>query len=281
MTQNKYLLTSASRNNLVRLISRHKQTRKIDLAVDYPNIKSYLTDKFPKVQISHIPIYVVDNDYISRKGFKYCGGFFLRDPACIIVKEDPAKSSISKTKQSRINKLLSKHMYKATLEDVILHECIHAVSFTMGRYSRVHSHMEEEFVYTNSVDYYLKGDIKEDQEVAFSVIDKVFLPFLVNDIVNSKIRMEKIVLSLGLNDVEIKHYFNTRGQAKKYEQFMSKHADLIEPAIIKIAHSNGHTMIKKYRTLNNTGLTQSIKNEMIDTNITRSKPRLSRLIELD
>lgn len=252
MNQNKYLLSGKSRKKLMELISNHKDTRKVNLSEEYPKIKSYLENKFNNINIEHVPIYVVNNDYISRKGFKYCGGFFLKDPESIVVKQFPGKLSSNK-KKSKINHILSESMGKSTLEDVILHECIHAVSSTMKRYSRVKTHMEEVFVYTNSVDYYTSNN----QETVDSVIGRVFLPFLVNDIISSRKSMKKIVLSLELDDNELKKYFSiinskraNRETIKEYDIFMDKYAEIIVPEIIKNAKENGRDMVKKYVTLN-------------------------------
>ena len=126
---------------------------------------------------------------------------------------------------------------KTDVEDVIIHELIHAVSHKLGRASKKFSHMEEEFVYTNCVDFYKgKGMSEED------MVNNNFLPFCMQDVQSSQSDMAEVFACTNIPLNEVKDL-----SEQEYTDFCDKHAEVIISSLKAKAKIRGHSMIDLYK----------------------------------
>lgn len=211
----------------------HRLTEEKQL-IDFPAVKDFLESKFPNVDLSSIKLYLTPSRVLEKAGFKDIGGCYVRDKKIILVKNEinhhyKAKGEFQKVMRNACN-------MKADVEDVVVHEFIHAVSDLIGRSLSKYRHMEEEFVYTNCVDFYhQKGMTDED------IVDNNFLPFCLQDIYESSKEMKSVFAQVNKTIDDIREM--SEGE---YQRFLNKNAEVIIPLIKKRAQEKAHKMIELY-----------------------------------
>ncbi len=213
----------------VQRIINHKDTQEITLS-QYPKISSYLNEKFPKVDLSHVHIYIVA-ERVIEKNFPGIGGCFFPALKIIFVKNEIKKTKI----KGKFNRLLQEACpVEITVEDVLVHELIHAVSDKMNRSSAKYKRMEEDFVYTNCIDFYKsKGMTEED------IVNNVFLSFCIWDIASSKDMRDVFT------EANVPMPSSSCGQ-DTYKSALNKNAEVLIPVLKSLAQERGYRMIQLY-----------------------------------
>lgn len=215
-----------------RVIS-NKLTQQKRLA-DFPEVDKYLSERFPDVDLSVINLYLAPPKVVEKAGWKDIGGCYLHDKKTILVKDDLNHHCKSKGKFQR---LMRETCYmKTDVEDVIVHEFIHAVSDLIGRSLSKYQHMEEDFVYTNCIDFYYQKGMTDDD-----IVNNNFLPFCIQDVYESVKEMGSIFEQVNCTIDDIRQMTE-----KEYKAFLNKHADTLVPLIQKKAQDKAHKMIELY-----------------------------------
>lgn len=199
----------------------------------FSGAKEYLLNKFPNVDIGNVPIYVAPYEIIDKFGFSGCGGCYIKPLRLILVKD----KILSNGYKSRFERILSSQCeLKVDIEDVVVHELIHAISHKIRRSSNQFTHMEEEFVYTNCVEFYLKKGMSKEDIVLYN-----FLPFCINDILNSRSDMIKVLRPIGVSIKDFKNK-NKRDKIKLFNTYAEELVEIIKTKAI----DRGHNMINIY-----------------------------------
>jgi hypothetical protein len=200
---------------------------------DFKNVHQYLSSKFPQIDVTDVPIYVVSSGPMNNAGFKGVGGFFIHHLNVIVVRKRISSCGRAKGTFEKIMQEYSRaHIDR---EDVVVHELIHAISAKINRSSRHYSHMEEEFVYTNCVDFYKnKGMTEADIE------HKNFLPFCINDVYQDKNFLSK-QCSIPLSDLS---------DTQELNDYFDEHAEYIVLKIIEKAKEKARRMMDLYDEYN-------------------------------
>ncbi len=215
-------------------VIQNSQTIKLCIETDFPKIDQYLRGKFPEVDISDVDVYTSPSQVFNR-AWKGMGGCYIDVLKTIFVK-NKIGNKIGE-KRNKFQKLMDECCKMSVdVEDVLVHELIHAISHKIGRASSKYRHMEEEFVYTNCIDFYHDKGMTDDE-----IIDNNFLPFCVHDVYSSRSDLNEMFsrLSSSLSDVQKM----TNGE---YKRFLSKHATVLVPAIVKRARERARHMIDLY-----------------------------------
>ena len=211
----------------------HALTEQKQLA-DFPAVADYLSSKFPDVDLFVIHLYVTPPKVIEKAGWKDIGGCYIRDKRVILVKSEINHHYKAKGKfQSMMRDVCN---MKADVEDVIVHEFIHAISDLIGRSLSRYQHMEEEFVYTNCIDFYYKKGMSDDD-----IVNNNFLPFCLQDIYESTKEMSNIFSKVNRTVDEIRQMTK-----EEYTRFLNKNAEVIIPLIKMRAQEKAHKMIELY-----------------------------------
>lgn len=200
---------------------------------DYPEISAYIDSKFHDVNVADVKIWVADPEVVDKEGFKDIGGCYIDTLKIIIVKNKIGEKKVRGKFKKMVQKLC---VMEVEVEDVIVHELIHAVSARINRASSRYRHMEEEFVYTNCIDFYKqKGMTEED------IVNNNFLPFCLHDVYGSKENLIPVFVAVGSSLVQVQNF-----SAKQYSVFLNKHAETIVPMIKEIAQKRAYHMIGLY-----------------------------------
>jgi len=129
----------------VERVIAHNLTKRKYLS-DFPAVAEYLEERFPDVDLSEVALYLSPPRVIDRC-IQDVGGCYTSSLNVILVKDKIDKSTKPKGK---FEKLMQETCgVKADVEDVVVHEFLHAVSHKIDRSLSRYTHMEEEFVYTN------------------------------------------------------------------------------------------------------------------------------------
>lgn len=216
---------------------RHKSTHQAYLR-DFPDVEKYLSVKFPNIELSHVNLYLTSQGAMNLIGFKYMGGCYIDALKTIFVLDNESLNSVDKV-HGRFNKGLMRAS-KATLriEDILVHEMLHAVSSSMQRATKAYTNAEEEFVYTHCVDFYRSQGMDDDQ-----IVKSQFLPFCLNDILGDKKELSEVFAKLkkakSLRVVPWEIDYSRSG----YSAFLDKHVDFLVTEIIELAKSRARYMI--------------------------------------
>lgn len=216
----------------VERVIRSDLTKKKQLS-DFPAVDEYLNSKFPDVDLSSILFYVAPPRVIEKLG-KDTGGCYIREKKVILVKNEIVHHQKTKGKFQRM--MRDSCTMKADVEDVVVHEFIHAISDIIGRSLSKYRHMEEEFVYTNCIDFYHQKGMTDDD-----IVNNNFLPLCLQDIYKSPKEMKNIF-------EHVNHTVDAIRQMteEEYEAFLNKHANELVPLIRSRAQEKAHKMIELY-----------------------------------
>lgn len=232
--------TKKERSKVNRAI-RQPSTRKRSVK-DFPEVFDYLQRKFSEVDLSDIPIYIATNQTMANTGFEKINGCYYPIFDLILVKKNP--SVCDSDGSGAYSKRLSKTIACALrLEDVVVHECLHAVSKKSNRSARFFTNGEEEFVFTNSIDFYKEQGMDESK-----IADECLIAFCVNNIVEDRQEMmdifEEIKVTKKLRVTPVDRVFTEA----EYSRFVNKHADLLVDIIVRNARAEAHKMIECYKS---------------------------------
>lgn len=242
----------------VNRIVKHPDTARKSIA-DWPDIHQFITDTFPNVDVSDIKIYETTPEVMKRNGFEECGGCYIDELRLILVKDRITSHSSGKGKFSqKMNEVASSEM---ATEDVVVHELLHAVSHRvrgMGGarlkwYESVgggikYRMAEEEFVYTNCMPYYRSKGMSDDE-----VIDSIFLPFCVSDVLSDRSCMLKVFASLGVK-IPDREECAPKEFRSKIKRIMNASADELVPIVVQEAKDRAAKMIDLYQKYGHTAL---------------------------
>ncbi len=215
-----------------RVIS-HDLTKEKQLA-DFPAVDQYLSERFPDVDLTLIKLYLTPPKVIERAGWKDIGGCYIRGKKAIIVKNEISHHYKAKGKFQRM--MRDSCSVKTDVEDVIVHEFIHAVSDLIGRSLSRFKHMEEEFVYTNCIDFYHQKGMTNDD-----VVNNNFLPFCLQDVYESAKEMKSVFEQVNCTIDDIRQMGK-----EEYKTFLNKNADELVLIIKTKAQKMAHAMIELY-----------------------------------
>lgn len=228
---------------------------------DYPKVYNYVNEKY-KIDISDVPIYYFQSSLIE-KNKKSCGlnnaaGFFVKFLNSIYIKSriEKHKKTKSKSKSKTFNGQLETLSVSVEEEDVVVHECLHAVSAKLKRKMNQYKNSEEAFVYTGSVDFYKEKGYTEEY-----IIDNIFLPFCVSDILQFRFKMviDKLIKESSKFIMVRDFYSPNRGEKK---MALDKHSSEIIPIIKKEAIEMGKQMILLHDKYKFNGTIQPEKEEV-------------------
>jgi hypothetical protein len=224
-------------------IINHKDTRTTTVS-EYPLIQEYLSKTFPSVDLSGIIIYLATPKSFYKTGFDHADGLFDKNRRFIIV-QDLSKPESEYVTKSKFNRIMNDSIKgKNNTEDVLMHEILHAISCLTQRSSNRYTHAEEEFAYTNSVQFYRYKKMTDD-----IIVNLHFLPFCCKDIINNHKDMLAIMKTLADKNKITKLQFDNFGKIvmqSDYYKFLNKHADIIVPEIVEQAKKKAFTMIDLY-----------------------------------
>ena len=96
--------------------------------------------------------------------------------------------------------------------------------------------MEEEFVYTNCIDFYRQKGMTDKDIIADN-----FFPFLMNDVWSNQKDAKEVLKDLAtLEDFAIMN-------GKERERFINVHADIIVPRVVEKVWKKGWQMFETYK----------------------------------
>lgn len=229
---------------------------------DYPEIHVYLDNLFPDIYLSDVNIYISSREIMDKYGFKQCAGCYVPHMQVVLVKEgiekggyEPAQNKFDESMQRQLSVSIK-------VEDVIVHELIHAVSHRIGRAgNNKFVFGEEEFVYTNCVDFYRGKGMADD-----TIINSTFLPFCVNDVLRDEAAMCHLWSTTGI-PVSYKNSDQT-----VIERELDKNAEFLSQAVIQVATSRAQKMIE---------LHEKYGRQRVNTNVVPDTSFTSRAQTLD
>lgn len=218
-----------------RKVITHKETE-IKSVSDFPVIAEYLSVRFPDVDVSDIAIHLSPPRVVERSGWRDIGGCYIRHMRVIIVKN---KIETHRSPKGAFEKLMRQQcpLDATQSEDVVVHELIHAISDRIGRSSSRFTHMEEEFVYTNCIDFYKQKGMTESD-----IVDHNFLPFCLHDVYSSRKEMSSLFGKVGSSLGEVRNMTKSG-----YRAFLNKHASVFVPLVKEKAQQKAQHMIELYK----------------------------------
>lgn len=197
-------------------------------------MKAFFTRKFPNLDLSDITIYQTSSTTMNRAGFKEAGGLFVAHMKIILLRRN---IEIEADRRGAFNRELDKAIKtKVATEDVLVHEMLHAVS-AKARSGRQFSFGEEEFVYTNAVEFY-KAEGKSEEDI----INQTLIPFCITDVLSDRKEMTEIFAKLRSSGLPIPDMFKVPKES--YRNIMDTHAKKVVPMIVGRAREIGHEMIR-------------------------------------
>lgn len=205
---------------------------------DFKDIHEYLSRKFDSVDVTDIKIYIAPSSRFAKANWSEVGGLYIPHLLTVLVKD---RITIKSTVDNSIfaNKMLGIQA-KVEMDDVLVHEMIHAVSHKGNRSSQAYRNMEEIFVYTNCIEYYLSKGMTEHD-----IVKNVILPFCVEDVVTNNPDMNKIMQNLHKTGVKLINLSDAPMPVR--QDFFDEHADFIVEEIRRMATEKGNFMIETYK----------------------------------
>jgi hypothetical protein len=206
---------------------------------DYPKVYEYLHARFPKIDITDVPIYRASPEVFKKSRWSGVGGLFVPWMSLILVKDVSLGQKDAPAARGAFEKELTKFQLNATTEDVVVHECLHAISHRAGRSCSKYRHLEEEFVYTNCIDFY-----KQSGMTTQDIIEKNFLPFCMQDVMENRKDMLEVLKLLFDSGVPFVDYFGlSRSERRKFD---NTHATYIVARVVEKAVEKGKYMVDCY-----------------------------------
>ena len=206
---------------------------------DFPKIDLYFRKYFSKIDLSDIRIYLTAPRVMDRNGFEECGGCYIDYFKIILVKNRIVnKLSGRELFQKELNKLV---VSSVDPDDVVVHELMHAVSHIVRSGAGTQfRNAEEEFVYTNCIDFYhSRGAADKD------IVQGILLPFFLLDVLTDREVMLKFWGELNVILPDENDYAKLEFQ-KKMQRLFNKHALFLATSIVNVAKERAFRMIDLY-----------------------------------
>jgi len=204
---------------------------------DFSEIDSYLQENFSKVDLSDISIYLSAARVMNRNGFEDAAGCYIDCFKSIFVKKRIKMCSAGKGRfYTEIYRLMD---CTIDTEDVVMHELMHAISVKVrsGGGARFVNN-EEEFVYTNCVDFYRRKG-KSDEEI----VKTSFLPFCLHDVMSDKKIIRALCKEAGSTIPNPKVYSRSVYK-RKIDSIFNSHAKFLASRIVEKAKARSYKMIE-------------------------------------
>lgn len=221
-----------------RRLIKHKNTSSRSI-LDFPAVCKFVESTFPAVNLRGIPIYICDGPAMRRCGFDGMNGCYIPFMKCIFVRRD---ANVSDNADGKFFKILHKKIQTPlNADDIVVHELLHAVSDGIERPTRHYTNAEEEFVFTNCVEYYKSKGMNEEE-----IKSSVLIAFCINNVMSSKTKMSTVFAKLKEKihiDVVPWEKFFTR---EEYLRFLNAYADEISDLVIELAKEDGTNMLESY-----------------------------------
>lgn len=230
--QNSKTETENKANKVIAHFATLKRTIK-----DFPSVSPYLKSKFPDIDISDVEIYLASPDVMDSVGWSFAGGLYIPHLCKIFVRKYFKRNKLLGSFNSSVNQ----YQKSIQTEDVLVHECLHAISHKANRYSRKFQYPEEEFVYTNCVDFYSAKGMSDEQ-----IVRGVFLPFCINDVMKDDNEMSIIFAECKLDFDEFRR-LRAKGDNRGVYKILNSYSVILVPKIISKAEVMGFFMIDRYR----------------------------------
>lgn len=207
---------------------------------DFPVVKDYLNKKFSSVDISNIKIYISPAEFFDEASFGFASGIYFPTLLTVVI-NDRSNVKPEHCKSVFKNKLTQMQSKVSTkIDDVLVHEMIHAISHKSNRSSQIYTNMEEIFVYTNCIEYYLERGVSEKE-----IIERDILPFCVADVLGNKDIFNKMLQDLYKVGVPSVDFWEMEEEDK--ELFLDQYVDFFISQIKRLAMEKGFFMIETYK----------------------------------
>jgi len=223
--------------NRINFIINRSDTKKTSLK-NFPNVENYICSTFSNINVTDVPIYIVTDKGLSSAGFQHIGGCYVHHMYLVIVKNEITIGG-TYTSKTKFEKVLQSAMKaKIDVEDVLVHEMIHAVSGAANRSNRRYTFDEEEFVYTNTIDFYKNKGMTDEE-----IINKNFLPFCIQDVLSNNKEWVKIFDTLSSKGVKV---IDLDVPQNTMNRFLGRYAEMVVPLIVDAGRKRGQHMIDLY-----------------------------------
>lgn len=204
---------------------------------EYKKPFEFIKNEYPFVNILDVEVYETRKNILDQVGIKYAAGiFFPYSKTVVLVRQkDLNSTAFSSEKLSSFEKLLSDHTFNNALQidDVAVHEFLHAVSQKCRPILSNYASQEEQFVYTNSVKYFRQQGLSDKD-----IILKQFLPNCINDILSSGESIKNIV-----NSIIDKH---PKYKSFSYHDMIEEIPKTLVDCVVNKAIENAENMIDDY-----------------------------------
>lgn len=267
---NSYLTLQKSKENLISRIKKYiLKTHDLGKSLlrninDFPEINKFISDRFPTLSLENIPIYIFNEEVMIKGGFKGINGAFFPDLNYIICIDKP-NVVLGKGKGIFFKMLHDTVKKELNIDDIVVHELMHAVSANTNRVNRVYKNNEEEFVFTNCIDFYKsKGMTDED------ISESILMAFFLNEIMETKKHMVKLFQECDLS-------IDCFDSNKEYLKQLNKNADKLVSRIVMKSKENSKHMIECYYKNNS----NTKPNNIPIKNITNSRSLRFKFLDTD
>lgn len=222
-------------------VLQHEDTSWLFLS-DYKSVQNYISGKFPKIDLSGVNMYLTSKKAMEEAGLKDMGGCYIDAIKTIFVLDYKSLNGDYDEDDGKFGKAVRDICHTILqVEDVLVHEVMHAVSSLMERCTKHYKNAEEEFVYTHCVEFYRNKGISDEQ-----IIDGHFLPFCLNDIMSNRNDLSHVFSKLkkekGLNSVPCEDDYTD----DEYRAFLDRHSDFLAPVFVNEARIRARHMIECY-----------------------------------
>jgi hypothetical protein len=221
----------------VNRVIQSSTTEKIHLKESFPEVAEFLSAKFPDLDLSDVAIYRASGRTMNRCGFESSGGLFVPHMNVILLRSEVTIEAGTENKFERAMDAAIRAEVQP--RDVLVHELMHAVS-AKTRSGKKFRFGEEEFVYTNCVEFYVQHGMSDDD-----IVNRSILPFCINDVLADRKQMAAIFQEVRKQIPKLPDMFTL--PPERYRSLMNQHAKPIVDLVVTKGREKGHEMIRLYR----------------------------------
>jgi len=201
-------------------------------------VQKIISERYPEAEdVWKTPTFLISSQEMNQiEELENCGGCYVPDLKIILIKDNNSNKKNTKKYKDKVSKLFAKYTLSADEEDVFVHELLHAVSHAANRRSRKFSHLEEEFVYKSTIDWFRSRGIGSEE-----IVENNFLPFVIHDVLKN----EKVDILLDIakkENVSVSQEQITN--ADFMCQFANAHAKEFVSEVVRRARELGLSMIE-------------------------------------
>jgi len=192
----------------------------------------YVVNKFPDADLSSISAFLVPSEHMNILEVRHCAGCYIPKLKLILIKAGNTWGGSS----SEIDRLFDLFSINVAMDDVFVHELIHAVSHEYDRQTRKNKVLEEEFAYSNTLDWFYDKGLNDEQ-----IISKNFLPFLISDVLEKD--NKEIEDSIFSSKAIYASYLTGKERRASLEMFANEYVT----EVVNRAIDKGKSLIKMYK----------------------------------